>query len=434
MIWPPKSIAIVGGGAKAAAIAAKADVLNRLYGRNLQITIFEECAIGANWSGDAGYTDGEARLCTPAERDLGFPYDSAPSDRNVAERMYADYSWPSYLITTGKKGAQSGLKDWVNRGRLPPSHAEFARYLVWAVEKSSAQVRQETVTRLEARDKGWKIHRRTLKGGTSTVGLFDGVVFTGPGPALNRLGRTVRNPRVVDGRDFWRDPSRFLKSTPSSDDPVVIVGAGGTSAAIAARAVREPNVKQVVIIGDQAALFTRTETFFESQIFSDDALWDRLDPKTRRDFTDRLNRGVVWATISGELSRSHKVRFEPGRGTKIEVVSDYMGEEVIVHYSRGALSLQAPASLVIDASGFDAWWFAPLLPEEFQKRLSGKNEKVTRDKRSRLTERMDRHLVLFDEKPGPVHVPMLSQSVGPGFASLMVLGAMSDRILDRYKP
>ena len=45
---------------------------------------------------------------------------------------------------------------------------------------------------------------------------------------------------------------------------------------------------------------------------------------------------------------------------------------------------------------------------------------------------MTKHLELFDAKPGPIHAPVLSQSIGPGYSSLMVLGAMSDLILDRY--
>jgi hypothetical protein len=53
--------------------------------------------------------------------------------------------------------------------------------------------------------------------------------------------------------------------------------------------------------------------------------------------------------------------------------------------------------------------------------------------RLKVASRMSPNLALFDEEPGPIHAPMLSQVVGPGFASLMVLGSMSDRILDLYK-
>ncbi|MES2351243.1 MAG: hypothetical protein V4641_27025 [Pseudomonadota bacterium] len=67
-------IAVVGGGAKAAALAAKAFALRKANVANIHITVFEKTEIGAHWTGKNGYTDGEQRLCTPAERDLGYPY------------------------------------------------------------------------------------------------------------------------------------------------------------------------------------------------------------------------------------------------------------------------------------------------------------------------------------------------------------------------
>jgi mycobactin lysine-N-oxygenase len=437
-----KRIAIIGGGAKAAALAARAEVLNRFCGRNIELVIFEEKEVGANWSGAGGYTDGEARLCTPAERDLGFPYDTGKVT-GVAEALHANYSWPAYLIATAGNRSRRGYKDWVNRGRRPPSHAEFAAYLAWAIDRSKAKVVLGHVSRLQALKGGWRVHSEDAAGLKSKHDLFNGIVVTGPGPALNRIKRSGSSDRIVDGRDFWRDPAAFLARGASIDEPVVIVGAGGTSAAIAARAVREPSVSSVMIIGDQAALFARTETFFESQIFSDDELWKRLSPQTRRDFTDRLNRGVVWATISEELSRSNKVRFEPGRGQLIDVSSTTtpkgeVVEELKVHFSKGAQTTgKFPivyGGVVVDASGFDSWWFVSALPKKYQKRALGKDDAATVRKRRRLSDAMGETLALFDDAPGPIHAPMLSQAVGPGFASLMVLGTMSERILSHYEP
>lgn len=428
-----RSIAVVGAGPKAAAIAAKAEVLNRVLGWDIHVTIFEETGIGANWSGEGGYTDGEARLCTAVERDLGFPYNRW-TDPRVARTMYAGYSWPAYLMEVGSK--KEGISDWVNRGRRPPSHAVFAKYLEWAIRKSGASIQIAQVTRLQAMKTGWRVHTAAPSGSTPVPGRFDGVVLTGPGPALNRLVRTGSSDRIIDGRDFWRDPTGFLAKGKDFEEPVVIVGAGGTSAAIAARAVRESSVKAIVIVGGQAALFARTETFFENQIFSDEEFWDKLAPKTRREFTDRLNRGVVWATISDELSRSNKVVYEPGRGQSVEVVvRPPVPDELKVHITRGNVNAPAVAAgIVIDASGFDTWWFAGLLPRKYQASLRGSDPEREKRKRLRLTQKMGNDLSLFDRAPGPIHVPMLSQAVGPGFASLMTLGAMSDRILKRYGP
>jgi mycobactin lysine-N-oxygenase len=430
-----KHLAIIGAGPKAAAIAAKADILNRVQKAELQITIFEQSTVAGNWTGGQGYTDGEARLCTPAERDLGFPYDAGIFDPRIAAAMYGEYSWGAYLLDNVRSDAQSGHNNWVNRGRLPPTHAEFAGYVAWAISKSSAKLELATVTRLEATSHGWRIHRSGPTGASRSQGTFDGVVFTGPGAPLNGVERVGSSSRITDGRDFWTNPDNFLAQKTSSDEPVVILGAGGTAAAIAARTARVRPARDILIIGDQAALFSRSETFFESQIFTDDAIWDRLEPETRRSFTQRLNRGVVWATISEELARSPKVRFEPGRGEKIVVrSSSYAGEEVIVEYMRSGTPITTYASLVIDASGFDTWWFTELLPQEYRDQLAGATSDEQKTVRSAMADKMTQYLELFNEPPGPVHAPMLSQAVGPGFMSLMVLGAMSDRILDRYLP
>ncbi|MEJ8630188.1 hypothetical protein P0F65_10725 [Sphingomonas sp. I4] len=69
---PEQHLAVIGAGPKAAALAAKAYCLQQ-QGIPVAVTVFERNEIGANWTGDFGYTDGIQRLCTPAERDLGFP-------------------------------------------------------------------------------------------------------------------------------------------------------------------------------------------------------------------------------------------------------------------------------------------------------------------------------------------------------------------------
>lgn len=134
----------------------------------------------------------------------------------------------------------------------------------------------------------------------------------------------------------------------------------------------------------------------------------------------------------GELARSSRVRFEPGRASSVSVDDGVAGEELRVAYSRAGTEFRTYASLVIDASGFDAWWFASLLPERFRNRLSGASRGEEKEPRALLADGMTKYLELFDEKPGPLHAPMVSQAVGPGFLSLMNLGAMSDRILNRY--
>jgi mycobactin lysine-N-oxygenase len=65
-------LAVLGGGAKAAALAAKAWCLKEGKIADIEIVIFEQHKVGASWDGEHGYTDGEQRLCTHIERDVGF--------------------------------------------------------------------------------------------------------------------------------------------------------------------------------------------------------------------------------------------------------------------------------------------------------------------------------------------------------------------------
>ena len=89
-------------------------------------------------------------------------------------------------------------------------------------------------------------------------------------------------------------------------------------------------------------------------------------PKPGREFTGRLNRGVVWASIAEELSHSRNISFEPGRGKKITVTTKGSEEILVVTFNRSGKDQTSLASLVIDASGFDGWWFASLLPSVHQ--------------------------------------------------------------------
>src|SRR3546814_20684130 len=71
----PKTLAVIGGGPKAAAIVARAATLRELLGaaKVPDVLVFEKRAIGSAWSGDGGYSSGPLTLCSPAEKDVGVP-------------------------------------------------------------------------------------------------------------------------------------------------------------------------------------------------------------------------------------------------------------------------------------------------------------------------------------------------------------------------
>jgi mycobactin lysine-N-oxygenase len=427
-----KKIAIIGAGAKAAAISAKAACLNRHRQNRLEITIFERFGIGANWSGRHGYTDGRQRLCTPAERDLGFPYEPGVLSSDQVNELYAHYSWGAYQVAQPPHGRS--YLDWVNRGRNPPTHGEFAAYLEWAIRKSGAVLNVAEVTGIGRAGDKWAVRTRNAETGRAArFDGFDGVVVTGPGGPRRPLGN-ADHPCVTDGVQFWKQPRDFLKLAGDSDDPVVIVGAGGTAAAVAAWMVRHSHShRPILIIGDQAALFTRPESFFENVLFGDEQAWQALSPNVRADFTRRLNRGVVWATVSRTLAISNNIRFVPGTVERLLRTSaaDDLPDELTVAYKDHGGSKRTPASLVVDASGFDGWWFASLLPAGLRDQMVDADMDRQKEKQRRLEDAM-RHDLSLPIAYGGLHAPMLSQAVGPGFLSLMVLGSMSDRVLRAY--
>ncbi len=70
------TLAVVGAGPKAVAVAAKAAVLREMGADAPDVIAVERTAIAANWTASGGWTDGEHRLGTGPEKDVGFPYRS----------------------------------------------------------------------------------------------------------------------------------------------------------------------------------------------------------------------------------------------------------------------------------------------------------------------------------------------------------------------
>lgn len=422
---PQQNIAVIGAGPKAAAIAAKSYCLQE-KGKEISVTVFERSEVGANWSGRHGYTDGIQRLCTPAERDLGFPY--LPTfGSDVVALMQARFSWNAYLVN--QADLEPRYADWVNRGRRPPTHADFAAYLDFAFKRAMSVPAIGRVTKLIRDGATWKV--RQIDAATKDVlefPDFHGVVFTGPGPASKKPTQ-VRDPRVLSGVDFWSNLARVRKVVEVlKENSVVIIGGGGTAAAITAWFIRQGIHDQpIVLLNNQAMLFTRTTNFFENSLFDDEETWLALKPDDRTDFTRRLNRGVVWETVTQLLTDARNLTLVPGTATHIRHVATLkQGKaDLEVEYVNQKGTHTMTAGLVVDATGFDPWAFEALLPDEMQIELAPANRKaLMRDMRADLS-------LPLDEWPR-VHLPNLADALGPGFGSLMVLGATADRILQPY--
>lgn len=424
-------LAVIGGGPKAAAIAARAWCLThpKQKGRTAQsisITIFEQSRIGANWTGKSGYTDGDQRLCTPIERDLGFPYVS--SEREVDELLFETFSWGSYLQR--KSGT---YREWVDHKRKPPSHSDFADYLEWAVKRSEAKVVIGKVSKLLPSAGKWRVGFQAPKASRRRFHptLFDGVVVSGHGPANRLPSYGVQNAAFFNGQDFWSKLARVRRILKRlrADEQIAIIGAGGTAAAILAWLMRNGQANRpIALVADQAAFFTRGDSVFENALFSDVEAWKRMTLDMREDFSERLNRAVVWDTVMEQVSEAKQLVFESGRALRVSM-------------SRGAIKIEVNASngerfdlrpgLAIDASGFDALWFLNLvdLPTSHSFKRG-----EPRDVFKTIVAELGPGLCLGRPswKLPPLHAPMMSSAYGPGLSSLMSLGAMADWIIKPY--
>lgn len=384
-------LAVIGAGPKGAAIVAKAAALS-FAGHHRpppHIDLYDHNPIGAAWLGGIGYTDGEQPLCTLAERDLGFPYDATTYGPTVAEAMLARFSWQSFAI--GASGRMR-YRDWVVDGRKPPPHHDFADYLFGAVSKAlhagaAVWIRNEVKSIDFVNPAGWRVESVDAHGVRSSAD-YDGVVITGSGRALAALPGA--NARVVDGRMFWKSVPQMQALLSADPDPsVLIIGAGGTAAAIAYWFVRKGlTTLPITIVGRGATLFARHDGPFEDRLFTDDAAWQALAPHVREAFLSRTAAAVVWDSVLRNLV-SDNIGYESysARGYR-SIGPAGLGQPDLLKLEMDAppdprvaqalamlplLGLPAapifvgppppplttrPASVFVDARGFDRWGFA----------------------------------------------------------------------------
>ena len=138
------TLAVIGAGPKAVAVAAKATELRSMGVPAPNVVVVERTAVAANWTAAGGWTDGEHRLGTSPEKDVGFPYRSALVPRRNAEldERMTRHSWQAYLIAT------SQFAEWIDRGRPAPNHRRWAAYLRWVADAIGLMIVPGEVLRL----------------------------------------------------------------------------------------------------------------------------------------------------------------------------------------------------------------------------------------------------------------------------------------------
>ena len=405
------TLAVVGAGPKGIAIAAKARALSAAGLEAPRVVLIDRSAVAGNWSGRQGYTSGLLPLGTPPEKDVGFPYPASwGSASSAVTAAMVGFGWQRHLTERG------AYADWVDRGRLHPTHREWSAYLRDVAERAEAELVVGEVVGLEVGDDDcWKV---AVEPGVAISA--DGVVLTGSGPPITVPGQPPDHPRVLDGRNYWLH-QRMLKKGIAEN--VCVIGSGETAASIVISLLKKAHGRATIdVLTSRGVLYSRGESYDENRFYSDPGEWPRLAESHRREFLERTDRGVFSLQAEATLRRSRGFRTLAGRAAAIEA-----GErQVIVTIEYDDERERVAYDFVVVAIGFDPRWFETLLGVEARRRLDHALAGAM------LERRIDVDLSIAGLGP-PLHLPVLAGlAQGPGFPNLSCLGLLSDRILRRY--
>jgi mycobactin lysine-N-oxygenase len=403
-------LVVVGAGPKGIAIAAKARALAVAGLPAPQVVLIDRGEVAGNWNGRQGYTSGLLPLGTPPEKDVGYPYAASwgEASAGVVAAM-AEYGWQRHLI---RRGAYS---DWIDRGRMRPTHREWSAYLREVAEVAQAEIVRGAVTGLEITDDDrWEV---TLEAGDAIAA--DGVVITGAGPAVTVPGQPRDHPRVLDGRTYWLAAHELKRERALN---LCVIGSGETAASVVIDLLMRSHKNSTVdVLTARGVLYSRGESYDENRFYSDPGDWPRLAEAHRREFLVRTDRGVFSLQAEATLNQARGLRTLAGRAAAIEARE----HDVIVTIAYGEERERVAYDAVVVAIGFDGRWFEALLNGNAGRRYQ---EAVGRGE-------LERHIDLDLSVAGlaPLHLPVMAGlAQGPGFPNLSCLGLLSDRILRRY--
>ncbi len=473
-----KTLIILGAGPKALAIAAKRAAL-KANGANVpDLVIIDRNAVGANWDGSHGYTDGVGQLGTSPEKDLGFPYPQAalfhteeslldsdilPRQVNTCEIsrwMLANFSYQSFLIDT------TGNGDYIDAGKPHPSHSEWASYLRWAwrrLQADSWNVGKPRTVLGEVKSEGisiqnnrWVVNATDDQGAVQTV-EGDGLVITGPGEPKKLPGQDEAGPRVLDGKSVWSPEGQEILGRVKMSESIDVIGTGETTAAVLVLLQRFFNLRpdadarpHIRVLSPTGMLHSRGEGYWENSAFTHFREWVDLTVAQREAFIRRTDRGVLSPGALAQLTEARS-RIQVLEGRIDRIVSGKKGKlDLYINHASEDREEAYPEILatdyVINCMGFDPWGFRAFLSETAIKHFNAEqlllnfrlaNELNPEEKKHE--QHMIRSLLVairedlsFDIHPR-LHLPMLAGiAQGAGMPNLSCLGHVADRILSAY--
>ncbi len=416
---------VLGAGAKGAAIAMKAHVLNALGLGPISVTVVEAVGPAAAWRDGEGVTSSREILGLGPCKDIGFPYQGARAfgEHGAAvDRAALSFSWQQHLIEEGR------YAEWIDAGSPAVQRRVFGAYLAWVLARASEGVElvhgRVAHVSLEPGGERWLVD---VEGATGPVGRYACSAFALTGQGAQRvLPHDVdAAPRVLDCESGRMEIAR-VPSEESSD--IAIVG-GGESALSCLEFVRARRPDAQLTIYTANLPMSRVESFLENRIFSrpDDVEWTSLSEDARRDFVVRSDRGVFGAERASPFAYDERLRLVTGRVTHVACADD--GRKVSVAYVSASGATKGRHDYVINCTGYD-----PL--EQLRRLLAPEAREELERQAGPLWGRpcddvaIGRALELEGVRPR-VHIPgMAALSQGPGFSTLGALGLLADRVLE----
>jgi mycobactin lysine-N-oxygenase len=407
---------VVGAGPKALALGLRAHVLKEFGFDTPEIYIIEKNEIAAHWTGKHGFTNGQLKLGTSPEKDLGFPYenDGTRQSIKIAQRMQ-NFSWRSYLMRNNL------YSNWVDRGNPQPTHQEWGKYLKFVAEEISSSVHflSKEVVRAVPKENHWSVLVKDNKSSECSLIRADSLVLTGP--TVPKMPPCFPSEKIFNMENFWE---KIATIPVESKSKVAVVGNGETAASvlIALSKKRFPNL-EIEVISPQGAIFTRGESFLENKFYSTShqTEWKSMHLEDRRNFIKRTDIGVFSPGAIEEL-RDEIFKTVAGRVIRVEnqlscdadhvaLRIDYRGENRVGRYD-----------YVVFASGLNH--------SKLIERLLGTEELAKLNAGKSLDEKILEDMSVEGLSP-KLYLPMMAGlQQGPGFANLSCLGLLASRILD----
>jgi mycobactin lysine-N-oxygenase len=415
---------IVGAGAKAAGIATKVHVLNRLGLGPISLKIVEGVEPAASWLGRNGMTSGEEPLAVTPIKDIGFPYQSHYEFGEVGGAVDAatmGFSWQQYLI-----GSRDYAR-WIDAGSPSVRHRDYGAYLTWVLARATEGVThvrgRVAEVGLDADGERWLVEVEEPR--ATTQHASGALVLTGPG-----THRAFPHEPSVAARVFHCDSKRseFAHLPHNRTCEVAIVG-GGESALSCMMFLRGFRPRSQFTVYTPMLPMSRGESFLENRVFSnpDEVEWGSLDLQTRRDFVKHSDRGVFDPPSLAAIAYDDRCRFVTGRVTDVGAAAG--GEGVRLRYESPEGSAASEHEFVVNCTGFDLLaQLRNLFPAQLRARVESQAGPLwERPAGSEI--RIGRALELEGMSPR-LHIPGLGGlSQGPGFANLGALGLLSNRVL-----